>query len=397
MATVVRRYDRSELSRPVKTDAGFLRAEAYLTRVGVFEYVQPDGSVRRELRPPEEVFREDSLDTLKAVPLTLDHPDEPVTSKNVRDLAVGTIGTDIWPDRSYVRGTVVVMDEAAIKAVESGQKRELSCGYNCELEMTAGEWEGQRFDAIQRNIRYNHVALVEAGRAGPEVGLRLDSKDAVAKHPYRTDSKPASGRNSGRKEKPMAVIRIDSVDYEAPDQTAQAVRAKLDALQRRLDEAEQEKKKLDEEMEKLKAERDQLKEELEKKKAEDEEEEKKRADSIRQAVRARIALENQARPILGDDFKFDDASDLEIKKAVIQKLSPEAKLDGKSEVYIEARYDAAIELAKNAPNESLAKLRARLDSATPSGGSTAQERRDAMIQKSRELWKEPILGGKGAA
>src|SRR5690606_6836780 len=388
-----RRFDRSELSRPVKTDAGFLRAEAYLTRAGVFEYVQPDGSVRRELRPPEEVFREDSLDTLKAVPLTLDHPDEPVTSKNVRDLAVGTIGTDIWPERSYVRGTVVVMDEAAIKAAESGRKKELSCGYNCELEMTAGEWEGQRFDAIQRNIRYNHVALVEAGRAGPEVGLRLDSQDAVAKHPYRTDSKPASGR----KEKPMAVIRIDSVDYEAPDQTAQAVRAKLDSLQQRLDEAEQEKKKLDEELEKLKAERDQLEEELEKKKAEDEEEEKKRADSIRQAVRARIALETQARPILGDDFKFDDATDLEIKKAVIQKLSPEAKLDGKSEVYIEARYDAAIELAKDAPNESLAKLRARLDSSTPSSGSTAQERRDAMIQKSRELWKEPILGGKGAA
>lgn len=394
MATVVRRFDRSELSRPVKTDAGFLRAEAYLTRAGVFEYVQPDGSVRRELRPPEEVFRDDSLDTLKAVPLTLDHPDEPVTSKNVRDLAVGTIGTDIWPERSYVRGTVVVMDEAAIKAAESGQKKELSCGYNCELEMTAGEWEGQRFDAIQRNIRYNHVALVEAGRAGPEVGLRLDSQDAVAKHPYRTtDSKPAFGR----KEKPMAVIRIDSVDYEAPDQTAQAVRAKLDSLQKRLDEAEQEKEKLDEELEKLKAERDQLEEELEKKKAEDEEEEKKRADSIRQAVRARIALETQARPILGDDFKFDEASDLDVKKAVIAKLSPEAKLDGKSEVYIEARYDAAIELAKDAPNESLAKLRARLDSATPSGGSTAQERRDAMIQKSRELWKEPILGGKGAA
>lgn len=393
MATVVRRFDRSELSRPVKTDAGFLRAEAYLTRVGVFEYVQPDGSVRRELRPPEEVFRDDSLDTLKAVPLTLEHPDEPVTSKNVRDLAVGTIGTDIWPERAYVRGTVVVMDEAAIKAAESGQKKELSCGYNCELEMTAGEWEGQRFDAIQRNIRYNHVALVEAGRAGPDVGLRLDSQDAVARHPYRTDSKPASGR----KEKPMAVIRIDSVDYEAPDQTAQAVRAKLDSFQKRLDEAEQEKEKLDEELEKLKAERDQLEEELKKKKAEDEEEEKKRADSIRQAVRARIALETQARPILGEEFKFDDATDLEIKKAVIQKLSPEAKLDGKSEVYIEARYDAAIDLAKDAPNESLAKLRARLDSSTTGGGSTAQERRDEMIQKSRELWKEPILGGKGAA
>lgn len=377
---IVRRFDRAELSKPVKTDAGFLRGEAYLTRAGIFEYIQPDGSVRRELRPPEEVFRDDSIDTLKAVPLTLDHPAEPVTPKNVRDLAVGTIGTDIYPDFHYVRGTVVVMDEVAIKAAESGEKRELSCGYTCELEMQPGEWEGQRFDAIQRNIRYNHVALVEAGRAGPEVGLRLDSADAVARSVHRSDSTDPKP-NSGRKEKPMAVIRIDRVDYEAPEQTAQAVQAKFDAM-------EEEKAKLDEELEKLKAERDQLEEELEKKKAEDEEEEKKRADSIREAVRARVALESQARSILGEEAKLDEMDDLEIKKAVILKVFPSAKLDGRGDVYVQARYDSAIEAAESAPNSGLAHLRVVADAA----GSriTNQERRDAMIKRSQEAWKNPL-------
>lgn len=395
MATV-RRYDRAELSRPTKTDAGFLRGEAYLTRAGIFEYVQPDGSVRRELRPPEEVFRDDSLDTLKAVPLTLDHPAEAVTVKNVKELAVGTIGTDIFPDYNYVRGTVVIMDEAAIEAAESGDKRELSCGYNCDLEIQSGEWEGQRFDAIQRNIRYNHVALVEAGRAGPEVGIRLDSKDAIAASAYRTDTQDPRP-NPGRKEKPMAVIRIDRVDYEAPEQTAQAVRARFDELEEEKTDLEEEKKALDEQIEKLKAEKDALEEELAQAKTKDEEEEKKRADAIKQAVRARVALESQAAPILGAEAKLDEMDDLAIKRAVIEKLSPGVKLDGKTDIYIEARYDAALELHKSAPNEALGNLRARIDSATSGGGvSTAQERRDAMLAKTRDAWKQPIMPRKGA-
>lgn len=395
MATV-RRYDRAELSRPIKTDAGFIRGEAYLTRAGIFEYVQPDGSVRRELRPPEEVFRDDSLDTLKAVPLTLDHPAEAVTVKNVKELAVGTIGTDIFPDYNYVRGTVVIMDEAAIEAAESGAKRELSCGYNCDLEIQSGEWEGQRFDAIQRNIRYNHVALVEAGRAGPEVGLRLDSADAVATTVHRADSRDTRP-DPGRKEKPMAVIRIDRIDYEAPEQTAQAVRVKLDEMEAEKKDIEAEKKKLDEELEKLKAQRDQLQEELEKKQAEDEAKEKERADSLREAVRARVALESQARAMLGDEVKLDEMDDLEVKKAVVSKVFPAAKLDGKSDVYLEARYDAALELHKSAPNEALGNLRARIDSATSGGGvSTSQERRDAMLAKARDAWKQPIMPRKGA-
>jgi hypothetical protein len=81
-------------------------------------------------------------------------------------------------DGEFVATTIVVENADAIRAVEQG-KRELSCGYECELEEKPGVTaDGQRYDAIQRNIRGNHVALVTKGRAGPDVRLRMDANDA---------------------------------------------------------------------------------------------------------------------------------------------------------------------------------------------------------------------------
>lgn len=387
----VRRYDRAELKPPVRTDAGFLRADAYLTRVGVFEYRRPDGSIRRELRLPEEVFRNDSLDSLQAAPLTLLHPETSVTPENVQQLSVGAVGTDVRKDADKVRATVTVMAAEAIKAVDQGM-RELSCGYDCKLDETPGEWQGQRYDAIQRSIKYNHLAIVPEGRAGSEVRLHLDAADAVMVGNQRQE--PGDGQKG---KQAMAVIRIDSVDFEAPPQTAQAVTARLDSLQRRLDEAEQEKKDLEEEKDKLQAEKDALEEakakEDEEREKEDKEAEEKQDALIREAVKARVALERQAAPILGSEAKLDELDDLGVKKAVIAKLTPSAKLDDKSDVYIQARYDAAIEAQASQPNSALGQLRHTADAAGSSGKS-AQERRDAMIARSRDAWKRPA--GKGA-
>ena len=78
-------------TRPAeKTDEGFLVARAPVTSIGVFTYRNPDGSERRELRLPEEVFAEESLATLRMKPLTLLHPDEAVTPENIGELQVGT-------------------------------------------------------------------------------------------------------------------------------------------------------------------------------------------------------------------------------------------------------------------------------------------------------------------
>lgn len=120
----IRRYDAATVQKSVKTDAGFLKAPARLTRVGVFDYQEPGGKVRRELRLPEEVFSADSLDSFQLVPLTNNHPsidDGKVTSKNAGLLQVGTVGQDVARDGSFVAATVLVTDAKAIEQIESGR------------------------------------------------------------------------------------------------------------------------------------------------------------------------------------------------------------------------------------------------------------------------------------
>ena len=82
------RIDRGGLGRARRTDDGRLIADAYVTRSGVFAYRQPDGSIMREWRPPEEVFRPDSLETLEAVVVTHEHPPEMISPDSSMSLSV---------------------------------------------------------------------------------------------------------------------------------------------------------------------------------------------------------------------------------------------------------------------------------------------------------------------
>lgn len=158
-----------------------MRVDARLTRVGVLEYRRADGSVERELRLPEEVFRADSLETLTAAPVTHLHPTEMVGPENVRKLRVGGAGAARNDGDQFVSAELQVEAADVIAKVDSGELQEISCGYYCELDRTPGVWKGQTYDAIQRDIVYNHVALGPKGwgRAGSEVRLRLDSMTAT--------------------------------------------------------------------------------------------------------------------------------------------------------------------------------------------------------------------------
>ena len=77
-----------------KTAEGFLVARAPVTSIGVFSYRNPDGSERRELRLPEEVFNSDSLASLRLKPLTLLHPEEAVTPENIEGSEERRVGKE---------------------------------------------------------------------------------------------------------------------------------------------------------------------------------------------------------------------------------------------------------------------------------------------------------------
>lgn len=164
-------------SKPVKTPQGFLKVSGNLTRTGVLSYKRADGGAFRELRLPEEVFRPDSLETLAGAPVTDLHPSELVSPANVTRLQKGFVTESVKKDGRFISAPIIVQDAALIRAVEAGERRELSPGYTCRVDASPGTWDGEKYDAVQRDITYNHLALGPRGwgRSGSDVALKMDA------------------------------------------------------------------------------------------------------------------------------------------------------------------------------------------------------------------------------
>lgn len=156
------------------TEEGYLIDHPILTSCGIFEYVNADGSVRRELRLPEHVFNPKSLESYKGKPVILTHDAGVVDKDNVDREQIGTILSNGYPSGDDVRAEIIIHNTDVMK--NSGLK-ELSLGYNLDLIEESGTWNGEHYDAIQTNIVINHLALVESARAGEQARLNIDSSD----------------------------------------------------------------------------------------------------------------------------------------------------------------------------------------------------------------------------
>lgn len=168
------RLDSIPLDQTYFTEEGYLRDRPILTRVGIFEYTNSDGSIRRELRLPEDVFDPASLSSYKGKPVVISHDAGLINKENVGEESIGTVLSEGFRDGDNVRAEIVIHDTDAMK---QSKMKELSLGYSLDLEETPGKWNGQRYDAIQRNIRINHLALVREARAGERARLNIDGRD----------------------------------------------------------------------------------------------------------------------------------------------------------------------------------------------------------------------------
>lgn len=158
-----------------RTPEGFLHIKARIGRAGLQDYkareiggppnAAPETPVR-VYRPPEEVFDAASLASFAGKPVTLDHPPAMVDSGNWKSVAVGHSGAAVARDGDHVATELVITDRSAVAKAEGGS--ELSNGYWADFDFTPGLTpEGEPYDAVQRNIRGNHIALVDQGRCGP--------------------------------------------------------------------------------------------------------------------------------------------------------------------------------------------------------------------------------------
>lgn len=364
-------YDTVPLAGTRKTSDGYLVADVRVARTGIQEYlgieVDPDGSlglrdraVVRVYRPEDEVFSEDSMHSYAYRPVTNDHPSEAVTADNWKQLAVGQTDGKVVRSGDWVQVPMVLMDAAMISQVEGG-KRQLSMGYRCTLDATPGTTpDGVQYDAVQRGLRMNHLAVVTAARAGADARIG-DTTDPTG---VRTED----GRMTANTQK----VVVDGISYEMSDQGAQLVAR----LQKQVADASEKEKDKEKEIAKKDA-------ELATKDAKIAELEKAQitGDALDSAVAARGDLIDRAKRI-APKVETKGLSDAAIKKAVVVARVGDAMKD-KSEAYIDARFDMLADEA-NITNDAQQQLVRSLGT-TVSVGDEAKNYQDAVAKSNANL------------
>lgn len=322
---------------------GYFYDNPILTRTGIFKYTLEDGSERRELRRPEDVFDPESLASYEGKPIIITHDARVIDKDNARRERVGTILTPGQQDGENVRAKIVIDDPDAVKA--SGL-RELSVGYYQDLIMEHGEWNGEPYDAIQTHIRVNHLALVAVARVGDDARLNMDSQDnnggmtpmdenEKMNNPTQDDdttvdtTKPTTDDGEDDSTKPDALAEITARRDAMEDGQAKAdintLLSMLDAANARADAAEDDTKPTEDEDDNPDDSNSQLNHDS--------------ASAIAAQVSQRVELCR-----LGDKLHLDGMESMPVmqaKKKVVHAVIPGMRLDGKSSAYINAAFDIA--------------------------------------------------------
>ena len=344
------RYDMIAIKAQVSKE-GWIRDRPVVTRAGIFTYKTANGKVRKEYRPDEEVFKDDSLGSLCGIPVTDSHHGL-LNQDNVGGIVGSVISQGNREDSN------VVADVIIHNAKQIGDKRDLSLGYECDIEDTPGTFNGEKYDCVQKNIRYNHLAIVAKGRAG-NARLRLDSSDGSS-FIVEDDDMP---------EVKLVTVRLDEIDYQAAPEVVNALAKSKDQL-----------KAIQAKFDSIEAERDTLKAAV----AKHADELKAAHSGARAEIKARIELEKVAE---SHQIKFDENdADRDIKTKIVEKLNSDLKFDGKSDDYVDSAFDIVLATAKN---KKLTNQMSRLDSRNnvvpgPAPGTpAAQTARDKMLSRIR--------------
>lgn len=156
-----------------------------ITKVGIYPYlgrqISPElepNKIYQVLRPEEELSKPETLKSFHNKPLTNDHEmlGNEIGTTPAEEYGIhGNLGENAKFDKTTgtVTNNIAVYSESMKEAIEDG-KKELSLGYKCRYELTQGKYNGEHYDAIQRDIYLNHIALVDEGRMGHDVRI-MDS------------------------------------------------------------------------------------------------------------------------------------------------------------------------------------------------------------------------------
>ena len=316
------RFDSIKLPRVTKTKEGYLRGDAVVTRTGVFEYRNADGTIRKELRHPDDVFKTDSLNTLKMIPITDDHPPVFVDASNAAKFSSGYTGEnyDVLNNKD-IAVTLTVTHNDLINKILVGQKPEISMGYTVDLIPEKGVFDGVDYDYRQTNIVYNHLASVPRGRAGRDARFRFDGAFASEDLIEITLKKEVLKMSDNIDSKEIE-LRLDAALASSREKEAkiELLRSEVQHGQLKIDAMEKANTDLKQQVDDLKAKTD--------------------AKIIAQKVMDRVSLFGLASQYI-DPTAYLYHTDREIMIAAINaKQKTSDNFDGLDEGYIKGRFDA---------------------------------------------------------
>jgi len=363
--------DAARLTGARVTDEGYLVANVRTARIGTQDYLgseldRPDLDTVTVYRDESEVFRKASLQTFGLLPVTDDHPADLVTADTARMVSVGTTNEEVLRDGEYLRIGIKLTDAATIRKVQDG-KRELSVGYVSELVWGDGiAPDGTAYQARQTNIVGNHIAIVAAGRAGPLARIGDSQPITVARWGASpiTDEKDVIMADAIQ----TRTVLIDGLSVVTTDAGAQA----LEKLQGQITDAQAALAAKDGEL----AAKDAKIAEMAKATLSD-------AD-LDAKVAARADLIGKAKAI-AKDVATTGLSDAAIRKAAVVAVLGDAAIAGKSDAYVDARFDILSEdAAKGDP----------VADALKTGVTVATDARAEYVKGLGTAYLQPV--GKGA-
>lgn len=341
----VYRQDRVQVTKADSVDplTGFWRGEAVIARVGVYEY--SDGQTTwREFVPPETLQDEAWLASMHLAPVTLGHPPELVTADNVQRYGKGVLDKIEWEDEGLLNEAMILIQAAdAVGAVTKGM-REVSCGYLAQVVDQPGVWldpygNEHPYDKVQTARHGNHLALVDRGRQGETVAIRGDGAACMVETmadkelQQRLDAAlaAATAAEAAAKE---ADGKIAALQARLDEATAQAATAKADA-------------------------------------------EAAAKTAYAEGV-ARAELVATAKTVCGDTYTADGKSARQIRVDMLAAMGVTVA-DDRSDDYVVARVDAAIEARKSDTAAAVGRL-------LSSGGQPHNDAADFLAEaKARNL------------
>lgn len=329
-------------SERIFKDSGAMIAPCTIAQVGIMSYRAKECGALFADRDPESIVRvatleedlfcEDSLESYRAAPITVGHPATLVDTNNAKDLQKGNLDGVPFADGAMLSGTIVLNDAETIALVDNGTTK-LSSGQHCNLVLV----DHADYDAKKTDIRANHIAIVEQGRAS---GATIADEDIS-----------------------YTQVQLDDAVKEAEDKVTATMQDSIDTLQAELDASKEKVTLGDAALVAEKAKFDDA--------------------AIDAMVTARLKFVQSVE--LLTDTDITGMTELEAKKAVVTELL-DTDVSTKGDAYIEARFDVLLEdVDTDSPmtNELRKQTTVVLDNKVVQEPSKADIARQNMINRSK--------------